>query len=192
VCCCARCGATLSHQETPADSLCATQSDEQLEEFFSPRALFDAWQLDDEESDLAGLLRPAVQTAVAERRTKPAGFPETSSPLAALGLPGAIQQHPAAARFRLGALLAWLLIAAGMTALSCGAVLTGWSVWEDRPELWSWGVPIAMGGQLALIVGLLMLAAPSSSPHNCRHPLTTGRRRSPHARQAPHILDAGH
>ncbi|MBI3465421.1 MAG: hypothetical protein HY000_20550 [Planctomycetes bacterium] len=192
VCCCARCGGALGHDDPTADSQFRAASDDPTDELFSPRALFDAWQLEDDESDAAWLLRPAAQTAVADRRTKAAGSRETSNPLAALELPPTIERPPAPSRFRIGGLIAWLLIAAGMTALSCGAMLAGWSVWEDRQELWTWGVPIAMGGQVALIVGLLMLAVPFSPPHNYQHPLTAGRRRSPHARQAPHILDAGH
>ena len=41
-------------------------------------------------------------------------------------------------------------------ALCCGGILLGWSVLADRAELWSVGLPIALGGQLALLVGLIL------------------------------------
>lgn len=45
----------------------------------------------------------------------------------------------------------------GVTALVCGSVLLGWSYFGDRPDLWKLGGPIALGGQVGLVVGLVML-----------------------------------
>jgi hypothetical protein len=36
-----------------------------------------------------------------------------------------------------------------------GGVLLGWSFATDRTELWRLGMPFAMGGQAALIIGLV-------------------------------------
>ncbi|MFZ5832155.1 MAG: hypothetical protein ACOY3P_18890 [Planctomycetota bacterium] len=44
----------------------------------------------------------------------------------------------------------------GTLALVCGGVLLGWSALGNRPELWSLGLPIAVGGQIALLIGLLL------------------------------------
>jgi hypothetical protein len=38
----------------------------------------------------------------------------------------------------------------------CGGILMGWSVISNRPELWSVGLPMAAGGQIALLLGLVM------------------------------------
>jgi hypothetical protein len=41
-------------------------------------------------------------------------------------------------------------------AFVCGGVLLGWSMLADRADLWTFGVPIALGGQLALLLGFLL------------------------------------
>jgi len=40
--------------------------------------------------------------------------------------------------------------------LVCGGILLGWSLATDRSELWTTGLPVAIGGQIALLVGLLL------------------------------------
>jgi len=52
--------------------------------------------------------------------------------------------------------IAWAAIALGVGAFVCGAILVGWSLFGSRPELWDLGLPIALGGQAALVVGLLL------------------------------------
>ncbi len=46
------------------------------------------------------------------------------------------------------------MLSFGLMALVCGAVLLAWSVATHRSQLWSLGLPIALGGQLILVVGL--------------------------------------
>jgi len=43
----------------------------------------------------------------------------------------------------------------GTMALVCGSILLGWATIADRPELWTFGTPIALGGQIVLLVGLV-------------------------------------
>jgi hypothetical protein len=38
----------------------------------------------------------------------------------------------------------------------CGGVLLGWSLVTNRQELWTIGMPIALFGQIALLLGLLL------------------------------------
>jgi len=38
----------------------------------------------------------------------------------------------------------------------CGAILLGWSLGSGRQELWNLGLPISLGGQVALLAGLLL------------------------------------
>jgi hypothetical protein len=47
------------------------------------------------------------------------------------------------------------MLSIGLMAFVFGAVLIGWSIAEDRPDLWRLGLPFTLGGQAALIVGLV-------------------------------------
>lgn len=52
-------------------------------------------------------------------------------------------------------LFSWCMLSLGLMAFVFGAVLIGWSFAEDRPDLWRLGLPFTLGGQAALIVGLV-------------------------------------
>jgi len=52
--------------------------------------------------------------------------------------------------------LTWIALALGMTAFACGGMLLGWSLVAGRDELWTLGLPIALGGQIGLLVGLVL------------------------------------
>jgi hypothetical protein len=53
-------------------------------------------------------------------------------------------------------LLAWSFFAIGLMAFMCGVVLLIWSFAEGRSELWGLGMPITVGGQVALLLGLVL------------------------------------
>ncbi|MEX2174740.1 MAG: hypothetical protein WD872_10285 [Pirellulaceae bacterium] len=53
-------------------------------------------------------------------------------------------------------LAVWSLVALGLALFACGTVLLGWSQIVERPDLWSLGMPLALAGQAALIVGLVV------------------------------------
>jgi len=44
----------------------------------------------------------------------------------------------------------------GTMTLACGGILLGWALVAGRPELWNLGMPIALGGQIALLIGLVL------------------------------------
>lgn len=48
------------------------------------------------------------------------------------------------------------MLALGLMASVCGGVLLAWSLLAGRTALWTCGMPIALGGQLALLVGLVL------------------------------------
>lgn len=50
----------------------------------------------------------------------------------------------------------YLALLIGTTALVCGGSLLGWSMISGRAELWNLGLPIALGGQIALLAALLI------------------------------------
>jgi hypothetical protein len=55
-----------------------------------------------------------------------------------------------------GHLLAWTILSLGLATFACGAVLLGWSLAADRDDLWPLGLPLALVGQAALIIGLVL------------------------------------
>jgi hypothetical protein len=50
----------------------------------------------------------------------------------------------------------WSAISLGVMALVCGGVLLIWGYLFGRGELWSLGLPIALGGQAVLILGVFL------------------------------------
>jgi hypothetical protein len=52
--------------------------------------------------------------------------------------------------------LIWAALSLGTAALVCGGMLLGWSLIAGRIELWKIGLPIAAGGQIALLIGLVL------------------------------------
>lgn len=51
--------------------------------------------------------------------------------------------------------LAWTMLSIGLMTFVCGAVLLGWSFVEGRANLWSIGMPLSLGGQAIILIGLL-------------------------------------
>lgn len=49
----------------------------------------------------------------------------------------------------------WCMLSLGLMAFVFGAVLIGWSFAQERPDLLQLGLPFTLGGQAALIVGLV-------------------------------------
>jgi hypothetical protein len=52
--------------------------------------------------------------------------------------------------------LAWGALSLGTMAFVCGGILLGWSLVAGRHELWTVGMPAALGGQIALLIGLVL------------------------------------
>ncbi len=55
-----------------------------------------------------------------------------------------------------GAAATWVALLLGTMAFFCGGILLAWSMFAGRDELWTVGLPIALGGQIALLTGLVM------------------------------------
>lgn len=51
--------------------------------------------------------------------------------------------------------MSWLMLSLGLMAFVFGGVLLGWSFHTGREELWRLGMPFTLGGQAALILGLV-------------------------------------
>jgi hypothetical protein len=54
------------------------------------------------------------------------------------------------------AVLTWGALSLGTTTFVCGGMLLGWSLVAGRQELWTLGLPIALGGQIGLLIGLVL------------------------------------
>jgi len=70
--------------------------------------------------------------------------------------PRAALREPASERGDFLLVAIWSTIVLGVMALVCGGILLGWSVLGGRGELWSIGLPIALGGQIALLLALIL------------------------------------
>lgn len=58
------------------------------------------------------------------------------------------------------------ILAIGLAASACGGSLIAWSAYASRPELWSVGIPIAIAGQMAMLIGLTLPRADSEPDHS--------------------------
>lgn len=79
------------------------------------------------------------------------GRPESAQAVAGV----AAQRARRASRSTIGP-WTYLALLIGTTALVCGGSLLGWSMISGRSELWNLGLPIALGGQIALLAALLI------------------------------------
>jgi hypothetical protein len=57
---------------------------------------------------------------------------------------------------RRSSLVAWAVLALGLTAFACGIALLVVSLLEQRQDLWNLGIPVAVGGQVGLLLGLAL------------------------------------
>jgi len=144
---CARCGTTLGHGiETQVRA--KVPHDEPVASAPLPE---DDWVL---EADVRSVQR-LVESLKSTRRvdpTTPIGGPHLPS------LPPGRDDSPPSrvAEPPKSNLAAWSLLSLGLATFACGAVLLVWSIATGREDLWPLGLPLALVGQAALIVGLVL------------------------------------
>jgi hypothetical protein len=66
------------------------------------------------------------------------------------------RHRPPTRRESNSSVLAWSMLTVGVMTFTCGVALMGWSIVEGRPELWNVGMPLAAGGQMGLVLGLVL------------------------------------
>jgi hypothetical protein len=154
---CARCGAAMrtvridkasAGKNAGIDALAATA-------LVDDAPTIDTWQLDEELSEAERLLKAfSPLTAV-----------DANWPGAMLHPTGGstrfdqVNRHTDSTSIRAqasGGFVAWLFLLAGTTALVCGGVLVGWSLYASRPSLCNLGLPFLLGGQAALLLGVVL------------------------------------
>ena len=52
--------------------------------------------------------------------------------------------------------LTWTVLGLGLMAFTCGGGLLVWSTVTGREDLWTIGMPVALGGQIVLVIGLIL------------------------------------
>ncbi len=137
----------------PGPSLLAEAPDPPELPADADRPAYDGWELDEQlrhvERLLAGRTKPAPQ-----RQLRVDAAHTSNPPRAPARSPR--KPKPAAAPQGTGSSFLWPLLAIGMMAFVCGGVLVGWSLVSGRAELWDFGLPTALLGQLALLTGLIL------------------------------------
>ncbi|MBI3837696.1 MAG: hypothetical protein HY288_07155 [Planctomycetia bacterium] len=162
--CCARCGAEVSAEAAPnathavglAESaangldLSAPQP--------SPSAYpsFDEWEIDQSFRHLQARVGNSKRADPAARRTERTADREPDWRIHG-SHSGVTRPHKRKSRASgRSSLLAWPVLSLGLMAFACGAVLLVWSFVEQRQELWNLGMPIAVAGQVGLLLGLIL------------------------------------
>lgn len=126
---------------------------------------FDDWEFDEQLREIGRALRAVAPTVGTPRDDESGDPPVGKTPRRRFdpAHPDARAPHtnlpietpePRAVGSGLGG-LAWAALSLGTMGLVCGGILLGWSIWTDRADLWAVGLPIALAGQIGLVVGLL-------------------------------------
>jgi hypothetical protein len=166
--CCPRCGGDVgvlccSDSDTQTSTINSSTDSARSPEDFN----FENWELDDQLRDIGRSLRI---DKVWDRRNEKAyqhevrrldhthgivGPHHDTSSLPALQGNRPKTRGSAKGVSFLG-ILTWTALSLGSVALVCGGILLGWSTIAGRVELWNLGLPIAAGGQIALLLGLVL------------------------------------
>ena len=155
---CAKCGATLGYAEsaehdhrTDTQHTSAGRLDAQRPPKPAPALPADDWQL---EADVRGVHRLVEKLRSTSRLDQPAAISGPHQP------PSAPEPARSSSSERATSptsnFVAWTLLSAGLATFACGAVLLGWSFATGRQDLWPLGMPLALGGQAALLLGLVL------------------------------------
>ncbi|MCA9144477.1 MAG: hypothetical protein H6821_02830 [Planctomycetaceae bacterium] len=118
------------------------------------KALLDDWELEDELNEAQQLV---ASLGAGERPGSTFRVDATHTP-GATGESNPRRLHRTKARrgkTAQSSFFSWCMLSIGLMAFVFGAVLVGWSFAGDRPDLWRLGLPFTLGGQAALIVGLV-------------------------------------
>lgn len=128
-----------------------------------PSPAYDGWELDEQLRDIERVLRADKATAdQAEEvyRREAARFDLPHAGPAAWHLPavepGTQRTARAADRGAVLGAFTWLALSLGTASFVCGGILLGWSWATGRQELWTTGLPVALAGQVALLIGLVL------------------------------------
>ena len=160
---CPRCGETLCAD--PKDSA-GQLAGEGPEAPSAPTALpsYDGWETDEQLRHIERVLQTAKargrQLEAAYRREAARYDLPHAGPHARhvppTDKPGRRRKANPTGRGAVAGLCTWSALLLGTTSLVCGGILLGWSMATGRQELWTIGLPVALIGQVALLIGLVL------------------------------------
>ena len=163
--CCPRCGeAICADPQKPADGDWPNSRVSENETVpLGVVPAYDSWELDEQLQHIqrvlhAGKVTDGESDAAARREAARFDPPQAGPParhVPASSRPGK-QRKTAGNRGSISGLFTWLVLTLGTTSFACGGILLGWSLATGRQELWSVGLPVALVGQIALLVGLVL------------------------------------
>ena len=145
--CCPRCGTTL----------CAGSTKTEL-----PPPAFDTWEFDEQLRQIQRALDAATLDDDAVNQLYKQELPrfELPHPMpSAWHVPATPQKQEETKPARQGLLVsivAWMALCCGTASFVCGSALLVWSFSTGRAELWTFGLPAALVGQVAILIGLLL------------------------------------
>ncbi len=155
--CCPRCGSNISI--APPKSADTAPADDRQP------PVYDSWELDEELLHIERVLqadkaKSDQAEAAYQREAARFDLPHTVSPTA-WHLPAAQPSNKSrpkeeAKNGALVTLCTWLSLSTGTAGFVCGGILLGWSLATGRQELWTIGLPVALVGQVALLIGLVL------------------------------------
>jgi hypothetical protein len=159
---CPRCGALLC--APVADTLAVDDCTETAPASTDP-PLYDSWEMDEKLRHIERVLQTSTTKnrnaeAVYRREAKRFDLPHASLP--PQHVPAVRQAHERKVQVQsnraepTSGTLTWAILSLGITGFVCGGILSGWSLWTGRQELWTIGLPVALVGQIALLVGLVL------------------------------------
>lgn len=165
--CCPRCGEGIA-VEGPGESAAAKSTSKPSESVHVEESPFsDDWELDEQLRHIGRVLRIDKTQYKREQsgsQREVARLDRAHQKMEYFHAPAAIsaarecrsKSRPAADEVTFMGVLAWLVLSLGTAALICGGILLAWSIVAGRSELWKLGLPIAAGGQIALLIGLVL------------------------------------
>lgn len=178
--CCARCGGRIDRYSASGDQTATTNLGDHGLDLTATRAAKNPpveldWQ-EDASWEIERVLRSASAAANLQRPRDPLRFdapqhnrePFNNAP-ARPHSQGTSVQPPESASKRRRSIWNWLLVAPGWLAFACGGVLLGWALATGRGDLWNFGLPTALAGEAALVLGLLVQTECSCEDEKCSH-----------------------
>ena len=158
---CPRCGQTLCADVSTAATTAGQRAEDQSH---IPCGEYDGWELDQQLQHIGRVLgnekthecRCKDTHRRETARLDPPHLSPSPSHLRPTGEPTGLPVGDAPRGRSALATLTWGVLSLGTMTLVCGGILLGWSMITGRSELWTIGLPVAIGGQIALLIGLIL------------------------------------
>ncbi len=125
---------------------------------------YDGWEMDEQLRHIERVLTAnrlrGEPAAAGEQEVSRADWPQAGAPAwhvhpASRPARRPLPRKPARQGFVLGLLIGTALTLGPLAVVGGGALL-GWSLWTGRQDLWAFAAPTAMGGQIVVLLGLVL------------------------------------